>query len=133
MSDLSDHFRTAGVMAHMLRTLPDTYEREARELMVRHEGAKAYLDAGVAPVVIERLVNMRSLGSDDIETVLALQREHGAGVLAFILERIHVYNLRNSMKRLEREIEKLHHNPELQVSGVTIAERRAKRRERRGR
>jgi hypothetical protein len=134
MNNLSDHFQTAGVMAHMLRHKPDGYEAECAALLARTEGetrgrVQAYLEAGVAPVVIEALLEHGdTLAGDGIESTLVTQRHYGARWAAILLKPDMFVT--EDMEKFE--ILKFTSLSAPKVQRVTIAERREKRRIRRG-
>jgi hypothetical protein len=150
VNNLSDHFRTAGVMAHMLRHKPDGYEAECAALLARTEGetrarVQAYLAAGVAPVVIEALMGRGRFIDENIAPALVLQRGYGASGAAALLNELPASEeplektLRDAVFIKARQLGMTHMNSEVfkahikKLSRVTLDERRAKRRERRGR
>lgn len=121
MTDTHEHFQAALTMTHMLRALPDDYVQAVNGLVTQHPGAKAYLDAGVATVVIEALIARDKLTGENVEDMAGLQRTYGAGLLASILRGGEPFKAPFPVVAAPK------------VARVTIDERRAKRRERRGR
>lgn len=125
IDSLSDHFQTALTMAHALRTLPDDYRQSVDDLLERwterREDIEAALVAGVAPVVIEALLERDKLTGEKIPDVVQLQRTYGAGLLASIFRGDEPFKAPFPVVAAPK------------VARVTIAERRAKRRERQGR
>lgn len=122
MTDTHDHFRTAQTMAHILNALPDDYRQAVDDLLERWTERRGDIEAalveGLTPVVIEALLTHDKLAVEKIPDVVALQRTYGAGLLAGIIRGHEPYTVPTVAAP--------------RVARVTIAERRAKRKARRG-